>query len=634
MEVDITKTIYCNIDTNEEFIQYMRQGMLPEQHELFVQNHLLYLKYKDTPEAFVVNIDDVWKLIGFTRRDNAVKVLKKHFINQEDYIEQKLHLFLEEQNINDEKLIDIKIDENALLHRKERNYDDKQNGGQNKINIIMTIDTFKNFCMIASTDKAKQIRKYYVQLENILHSYVNMKITQNTTKLLQDAQTGKENERHELLRKRYDGIRLVYIMKILELPDGSYLIKLGSSLGIDRRTMQIDSQYKIKLKVLEVYPCELFREFESHMHHHPKLINLKYKETINNIKPNEFYRIKNEFDYGLILKTIKNELPKFKYYNRKLQALELRDKMKDKDLIISENNRIISENNRAIIDKLSEKLNKKELLEAIKIMFKNDTKLQSSGNYDNQNESKINPPINREITESPEVKPSVNFESEARSSDSAKNGPRVQVYDKNDITKLLYVFDGIMEATRNIPESNFTQIKKKSASNRIHAGYRWLLIDRTDENYNTPRKLEPTNYDDKTNNNDAIAILDSTKKIIIKIFTQQNEVAEYINVSDATISGAIKFGSIISDKYYCVNLKHISDEMKEEYFKTNTTPLKPRTKSRGKKVHKIDSKTGEILETLDSITDAQKKYVMSAVTLKTYNENGRNYNGFKWRIEE
>ena len=38
--------------------------------------------------------------------------------------------------------------------------------------IMLNVDTFKNLCMIAKTEKGKSIRKYYVKLENIYNKLI------------------------------------------------------------------------------------------------------------------------------------------------------------------------------------------------------------------------------------------------------------------------------------------------------------------------------------------------------------------------------------------------------------------------------------------------------------------------------
>jgi len=43
------------------------------------------------------------------------------------------------------------------------------NGGQNKETILLTINTFKKFCLKAGTKKADEIHDYYIKLEELLH---------------------------------------------------------------------------------------------------------------------------------------------------------------------------------------------------------------------------------------------------------------------------------------------------------------------------------------------------------------------------------------------------------------------------------------------------------------------------------
>ena len=76
-----------------------------------------------------------------------------------------------------------------------------QLGGRPKETILLTVDCFKNFCMIASTPKAKIIRSYYIKMENIMHEYYKNFKTKNY--VLQNAleRSVKETaiKHHELL---------------------------------------------------------------------------------------------------------------------------------------------------------------------------------------------------------------------------------------------------------------------------------------------------------------------------------------------------------------------------------------------------------------------------------------------------
>ena len=137
-----------NNDTTatDELFHLMKVQMSTEQEQIFMTSHYLYLQHGSDNTKFVVDFDTVWKSVDFSRRDNAKKLLEKHFIQHIDY--NKLAPFSEGASLGEP------------IH-----------GGQNKENILLTVDCFKNFCMLASTPKAKEIRSYYVKMENVMHEY-------------------------------------------------------------------------------------------------------------------------------------------------------------------------------------------------------------------------------------------------------------------------------------------------------------------------------------------------------------------------------------------------------------------------------------------------------------------------------
>lgn len=624
----------------DDFISHVCNNLKDEYKELFVTNHLRYLKYKNTPDAFVINIEDIWNWIGFTRKDNAVRLLKNKYVLNEDYIEENIV----PQN---ELVLD---DYNSFLPKEER-FLDKQNGGQNKITIMMSINTFKNFCMIVSTSTGKKFRRYYIHIENLNDTYIDKKRIEYNNNLRIQYEINMEKQRHELLIDKYDNTRLVYVMKIFDIDNKSYIIKIGSSIGIGQRCKQINSQYKVSIKVLEVYPCELFKEFESTLHHHSNILKFKYKEKINDIRPNEFYKISDKRDYDSIIKTIKEELPKFKSSNKKILALELRNKMKEKDLLISENYRSTAKDNLALAEtilKLSDKLTGDQLFESIKLLFPthqkivtkefknqesltefyspqnftliNQIKLQSS-----QNENEVVDPLEDENIVVKQDEPDIEL-----SPEPATNGPRVQVYDKDDITKLLHVFEGITEATRHIPNSNMSQIKKAVSGDKLHAGYRWHFVNRDDPTYAESKVIPPTRYSGQKRDYENLALLNLRKTEIIKVFNKQKEVADYLEQSNASVCLALKYGNIIGLEYYCFKLKDVDEELVNKYLEENQIPEDVRLNT--KKVERIDQNTKEVLETLNSITDVQKKYTISPKVLESCTKTGKPYKGFIWRI--
>jgi len=59
------------------------------EQQLYVTSFYCYLNY-DSEKDFVIDFDDVWKWCGFTRRNNAKKILEKHFTENADYKIEKI----------------------------------------------------------------------------------------------------------------------------------------------------------------------------------------------------------------------------------------------------------------------------------------------------------------------------------------------------------------------------------------------------------------------------------------------------------------------------------------------------------------------------------------------------------------
>jgi len=91
----------------------------------------------------VIDFDNVWKWLGFTRKDSAKKLLEKFFTLEIDY-----------------KIVFRQPAENLL-------------GGRPKENIMLNINTFKKFCLKAGTKKADEVHDYYIKLEELLQETID-----------------------------------------------------------------------------------------------------------------------------------------------------------------------------------------------------------------------------------------------------------------------------------------------------------------------------------------------------------------------------------------------------------------------------------------------------------------------------
>jgi hypothetical protein len=153
-----------------------------------------------------------------------------------------------------------------LLLRLEEQ-DENDHGGNNKETILLTINTFKKFCLKAGTKKADEIHDYYIKLEEILHELVN-----EETDELRNQLTLKDNEitniknnnkkqekinKHNILIEKMKNKRCVYIGEI----DENNFIKLGSSREIYEREKKLKKLFG-NLYFLEIYECDNHREIE------------------------------------------------------------------------------------------------------------------------------------------------------------------------------------------------------------------------------------------------------------------------------------------------------------------------------------------------------------------------------------
>ena len=126
---------------NHKLITKIKENFTETQQQLFVSAFYCYLNYNQTTD-FVIDLDNVWKWLGFSQKAHAKTCLEKNFVIENDY---------------------------KILLSQLR---DREHGGHNKQTIMLNIRTFKKFCVKANTQKANEILDYFVKLEEIIHQVV------------------------------------------------------------------------------------------------------------------------------------------------------------------------------------------------------------------------------------------------------------------------------------------------------------------------------------------------------------------------------------------------------------------------------------------------------------------------------
>jgi hypothetical protein len=161
---------------NNKLINKIQENFTGFEQQLFVSSFYCYLNY-DKNLDFVVDLDDIWKWLGFSQKIRAKECLEKYFKLNIDY--KNLAFPSEKASLNNEKW-----------------------GGQNKQTILLTIKCFKALCLKAQTSKASEIHEYYMKMEEVLHQIVEEETDELRLQLQQKENVilEKEKEKDQLLK--------------------------------------------------------------------------------------------------------------------------------------------------------------------------------------------------------------------------------------------------------------------------------------------------------------------------------------------------------------------------------------------------------------------------------------------------
>jgi len=260
------------------------------------------LKY-GTNKAFVVEFDIVWKEVGFSRKDPAKTLLEKHFEEYNDYVKA------------------VPLSDGAAFPINGKNLG---GAGKNKETIMLTVDCFKNFCILASTSKAKIIRSYYVKMENIMHEYFQSKTLQLTTSLNEAAKI-----QHQNFLTICNNEQVVYMMLLEKLSNGKMLVKIGSSKNPKQRIDGVKYLYTGEDVIyLNIFKSDNIKNFELACHDdlYIKSKNVNYTKK-DGTQATEVYEIDEE-EHKKIVEIMNNIKPLF---DTKI-TIEQQIKLKELDL--------------------------------------------------------------------------------------------------------------------------------------------------------------------------------------------------------------------------------------------------------------------------------------------------------------
>jgi len=144
-----------NISDDDEILILLNKNCNENEKEMFIKSYNLYKLYKNNKDDYIIDLDNIWQWLGFSLKANAKRQFISKFKENIDYI------------------VFIRSDEQTGINKKEQ--------------ILMKINTFKKFCMVASTTKSTEIYDCYIKTEDIINNYYNKQVNiSNNRELLND----------------------------------------------------------------------------------------------------------------------------------------------------------------------------------------------------------------------------------------------------------------------------------------------------------------------------------------------------------------------------------------------------------------------------------------------------------------
>ncbi|MCX5895440.1 MAG: hypothetical protein NTZ51_06385 [Proteobacteria bacterium] len=566
-------------DYNIKLLCKIKDNFTDMEQQLFLSSFYCYLNYHPSND-FVIDLDNVWKWLGFNKKYNSERILEKHFRIDIDY-----------------KILAPQVG-------GATSFNNEKWGGHNKKTILLNIHSFKLFCLLAETQKAKDLHTYFIKLEDLLHEILEEEAKELKQKLLL-VETNNLYEKQKAVEQTLIGqfpvnTECVYFGKIDDTNDSNeLLIKFGHTNNLYNRILDHRKTYK-KFILLDVFKVQNKVEIENCIKNHYKI-----KKQIRTIQINEKNKTEiiayddDSFTIDKLTKYIKDIIQEKMYsidnFNKLLNDNEkLLKENEELKLTINEQNKLITKYSLQI-NELTEETNKQtELLQVIetenKIMYQNPL----------LNEDEQTKKFNEFIDTMCIVR------SDVEESSTDLEG-LYRIWNKVKPTKeIFHLFKHYLDV--RFKHGRLSNQNK----NQVVNGYKGV-------------KLKPIEYKKRFINNDVETflfqvckfspcgkILNSTliseyqrwKQSVNKEIDQNDikNIKDYLNSSEYVVKSTVWTDKGSNEGYYGISLK------KDEYKHKTTS-------STGKKVEKVELKTGIILGTWDTIAKAAEDESISAAKM-------------------
>jgi hypothetical protein len=221
-----------NIYESQELIDNIKTIFTESDIKIFEFNYNLYKNFKGKEKELIIDFEEVRKYLGFTKKENAKRLLIGHFINNKDY------------KINKSTFTPIGV---KVLGRPVEK-------------IMINLNTFKLYSFMASTEQSKKIYDYYINMEKIIIIFMETQL-ENNKKELENKNNEIENKNNEIenMKNILKNINITYSEQkkngniYVMTTDKPYIYKIGRTNNVDKRKKSLQTAQVEEVKILYEY---------------------------------------------------------------------------------------------------------------------------------------------------------------------------------------------------------------------------------------------------------------------------------------------------------------------------------------------------------------------------------------------
>lgn len=614
---------------NNNLLNKVKNTFNETEQQLFIASFYSYLNYHKTDD-YIVDLDNIWKWLGFNKKYNATTCLEKYFKLEKDY---KISL---DANIK-QKVIEINNKQNFAPEASGAKT--KGSGGHNIKKYYLNVKTFKSLCLKAGTKKADEIHEYYIKLEELIQEVLEEEATEMKNKLL--IKENELNEKDNLISQKdnllknanQDKYKTIEKTLVSQFPvnneciyfgtidntndKGEQLIKFGHSNNIPLRVQDHHKTYN-NFILRDAFKVHNRQEIENAIKVHPKI-----KSHLRSIEVNG-YNKHEILAYDATYFTI-NRLSKY-----------IKDIIAEKTYNIENFNKLIEENNnyKTEVERLANE-NEQLKIENNEYREKNEKLTLSLKTITESYEINKNININNNILENSfNIDPSLKSKFDKFISeccilhndlevDSTTIAGQFRIYNRTKPTKVLFEnFNKYMRTRflacrlKNQTSNQVCHGFKGIALREIH--YKKLYSSNEVENFLFENCVFSPNYRAATNKIVEEFINYKKNNDLLINNNEDKDMKNYLKNCIYIVGGPIRLHNIDAtfEGYYGISLKN--DLENNERICSTTS---------GKSVQKIDSKTKEVLNSWSSIAKAAISEEFSSAKMSRAIKNNTLVNG-------